>query len=144
VTPAIALSTAAVFAAYDAGARPAGAGATRLSSTHLAAELGGGLTSARLVERAGILAVANDLFAAAAAIVPALIPFRRGLARVLGRPVGQSGSGPTAWALYPSPDEAAGAAEVVRSALRDGRLASPGAGEPSIIATSIASTTEGS
>jgi 4-diphosphocytidyl-2-C-methyl-D-erythritol kinase len=99
VTPSVAISTAAVFAAFDAGARPRDPGATRQTSAHLAGELTGGLTSARLVERAGVLAIANDLFAAATAVVPELIAFRRSLARLLGRPVGQSGSGPTAWAL---------------------------------------------
>jgi 4-diphosphocytidyl-2-C-methyl-D-erythritol kinase len=151
VTPSVALSTAAVFAAYDAGARPADQGATRLSSAHLAAELGAGaasargvgLSSARLVERAGVLAVANDLFVAAATVMPELIPFRRGLARLLGRPVGQSGSGPTAWALYPSLGQAAAAAEAVRGAVLEGALAIPG-GRPSIIATTITSAKEGS
>ena len=40
--------------------------------------------------------------------LPGLVPFRRALSRVLGRPIGLSGSGPTLWALYPSEDEAAG------------------------------------
>lgn len=142
VTPDVAVPTAAVFAAFAAGARPADPGATRQTSVHLAAELGAGLTSARLVERAGVLAVANDLFAAAAAVVPELLPFRRSLARLLGRPVGQSGSGPTAWALYPSLAEAATAAEEVRTAVREGRFALPGGGTPTIIATTLASTRE--
>ena len=144
VTPPIAVSTAAVFAAYAAGARPADPGATRLASAHLAAELAAGLSAARLVERAGVLAVANDLFMATAALVPDLVAFRRGLARVLGRPVGQSGSGPTAWALYPSATEAAAAAGVVRSALDDGRIPMPGGGEASIVATTLATTREAS
>ncbi|HEX7474165.1 MAG TPA: hypothetical protein VF323_13860, partial [Candidatus Limnocylindrales bacterium] len=142
VTPSVAVPTAAVFAAYDAGAHPRDPGATRLTSAHLATEIGAGLSSVRLVERAGVLAVANDLFAAAATVVPELIPFRRALARLLGRPVGQSGSGPTAWALYPSLAEAALAAEAVRAAIRDGTVGIPGVGQPSIIATTIASTKE--
>jgi 4-diphosphocytidyl-2-C-methyl-D-erythritol kinase len=144
VTPSVAVPTAAAFAAYDAGARPRDAGATRQTSAHLASELAGGLTSARLVERAGVLAVANDLFPAATTIVPELVRFRRSLARILGRPVGQSGSGPTAWALYPSLGEADAAAEAVRAALDDGAVASPGGQAPSIIATTLASTREGS
>ena len=142
VTPSLAVPTAAVFAAYAGGARPRDPGATRLTSAHLATELTAGLSSVRLVERAGVLAVANDLFVAAATVVPELIPFRRSLARLLGRPVGQSGSGPTAWALYPSLAEAAQAAEVVRAAVADGSVAIPGPGVPSIIATTIASTKE--
>ena len=143
VTPPLALRTAAVFAAFDAGARSGDPGAIRLSSSHLATELGAGLTAARLVERAGVLAVANDLFAAAASVAPELVPFRRGLARFLGRPVGQSGSGPTAWALYPSREEAATAADAVGTAVREGVLTIPG-GVPSIIATTLASPKEGS
>ena len=139
VTPSVAVSTAAVFAAFDEGAGPRDPGATRRSSSHLASELAGGLTSARLVERAGVLAVANDLFPAAAAVVPELVGFRRSLARLLGRPVGQSGSGPTAWALYPSLGEAAAAAELVRGAVDDGTVTFPG-GAPSIIATTLATT----
>ena len=142
VTPSVAVPTAAVYAAYDAGTRSGDAGATRMSSAHLASELAAGLTSARLVERAGVLAVANDLFAATASLVPELLPFRRGLARLLGRPIGQSGSGPTAWALYPSLVEAAAAAEAVRAAVRDETIAIPG-GVPSIIATTLASMKEG-
>jgi 4-diphosphocytidyl-2C-methyl-D-erythritol kinase len=137
VTPAVALSTAAVYAAFDEGAGPRDPGATRRSSVHLASELAGGLSSARLVERAGVLAVANDLFPAAATVVPGLIAFRRSLARLLGRPIGQSGSGPTAWALYPSPQEAADGAELVRAAVREGTVTLPG-GAPSIIATTLA------
>jgi 4-diphosphocytidyl-2-C-methyl-D-erythritol kinase len=141
VTPSVAVPTGAVYAAFDAGARSGDPGATRMSSAHLAGELGGGLTSARLVERAGVLAVSNDLFAAAASLVPELLPFRRGLARLLGRPIGQSGSGPTAWALYPSLEEAAAAAEAVHAAVREASIAIPG-GVPSIIATTLASTKE--
>jgi 4-diphosphocytidyl-2-C-methyl-D-erythritol kinase len=137
VTPSVALSTGSVFAAFDDGAGPRDPGATRRSSSHLASELAGGLTSARLVERAGVLAVANDLFPAAAAVMPALVGVRRSLARLLGRPIGQSGSGPTAWALYPSLAEAVMAADVVRAAVGNGTLAFPG-GAPSVIATTLA------
>lgn len=137
VTPAVAVSTAAVYAAWDDGAGPRDPGATRRTSAHLASEIAGGLSSARLVERAGVLAVANDLYPAAATVVPELVAVRRSLARLLGRPVGQSGSGPTAWALYPSPQEAADGAELVRAAVRGGTVTFPG-GTPSIIATTLA------
>ena len=63
-----------------------------------------------------MLTVANDLLQAALVLVPELVPFRRGLSRLLGRPIGLSGSGPTLWALYPSEAEAAIAADTVRVA----------------------------
>ena len=136
VTPVIAVPTPDVFAAFDA-IRQQGDGAVRMSSAHLADELRKGLTAADLVVRAGVLASANDLLPATALVVPTLVPFKRALSRLLGRPVGLSGSGPTLWALYPSENEAADAAEVVRSTLRAGDLAAPGALEPFVTATAI-------
>jgi 4-diphosphocytidyl-2-C-methyl-D-erythritol kinase len=136
VTPAVAVPTPAVFAAYVAGARPPGAAAWT-SSLHLAEELRAGLDSRALVDRAGILAVANDLVAATAAVVPALVGLRRALRRYLERPVGQSGSGPTLWVLYPSLAEAESAAATVRAAVADGSLPVPGGGEPFVAATTI-------
>lgn len=139
VAPAIAVPTPDVFAAFAAGIRPEGGSASRLTSEHLAAELARGLTTSALLDRAGILAAANDLAPATARIVPALVPFRRALRRLLGRPVGQSGSGPTLWALYPSPDAVSSAETLVRTALADGRLAAPGDRPPTVIATSFLS-----
>jgi len=136
VTPVIGVSTPDVFAAFDAF-RQHGDGAVRMSSAHLAEELRKGLTAADLVARAGVLASANDLLPATAHVVPTLVPFKRGLSRLLGRPVGLSGSGPTLWALYPSEDQAADAADVVRAAVRAGDLAAPGASEPFVTATAI-------
>jgi len=140
VTPAVALPTGAVFEAFTmlrvaSGGR--GDGSVRLSSEHLASELRSGLSVADLVARAGVLAAANDLLPAAAALVPTLIPFRRALFRLLGRPVGLSGSGPTLWALYPSEAEAAEAAEAVGVAVGEGRLAGPGGRPPFVAATTI-------
>jgi len=143
VTPAVALSTEAVFASFDVGARGADPAATRASSTHLAAELESGMTSARLVERAGVLASANDLLAAAATIEPGLRPFRRGLTRVLRRPIGQSGSGPTLWALYPSLEDAQEAHGMVEEALDDGSLSGPGDTRPVVVATTIETEGDG-
>lgn len=137
VTPAVPVPTPAVFAAYAAGARPAMPGSSRASSDHLAAELERGLSASSLLDRAGILAVANDLLPATAAVVPDLVGLRRSLTRLLGRPVGQSGSGPTLWALYPSLTTAESAARDLHGALGDGRLAGPGDGPPAIIATTI-------
>ena len=136
VTPDIAVSTPAVFARYAAGIRPEGA-ATLASSRHLAGELQAGLTTARLMERAGILAVANDLVPATSDLVPALVPARRALARLLERPVGQSGSGPTLWALSPSKADALGDAAIVRAALADGLLAFPGERPPFVVAAEL-------
>ena len=138
VTPRVALSTAAVFAAHDAAGRPAG-GSTRTSSNHMADELRAGLSATALADRAGVLAVANDLTAAAIALEPGLLGLRRGLGRLLGRPVGQSGSGPTLWVIYPSSSEATVAAEAVRAALTAGTLTAPGDGRPFVTATTIVS-----
>jgi 4-diphosphocytidyl-2-C-methyl-D-erythritol kinase len=136
VTPDIAVSTPAVFARYAAGIRPEGA-ATLASSRYLAGELQAGLTTARLMERAGILAVANDLVPATSDLVPALVPARRALARLLERPIGQSGSGPTLWALAPSKADALGDAVIVRAAIADGLLAFPGDRPPFVVAAEL-------
>jgi 4-diphosphocytidyl-2-C-methyl-D-erythritol kinase len=136
VTPAVAVATADVFAAFDA-IRPGGDGAIRMSSTHLAEELRTGLSAADLAVRAGVLAMANDLLPAASLVVPALVPFRRALSRLLTRPIGLSGSGPTLWALYASQVEAAAAADIVRAALREGGLTPPGTSDPFVCATTI-------
>jgi 4-diphosphocytidyl-2-C-methyl-D-erythritol kinase len=136
VTPALAVPTPEVFAAFDA-IRSHGDGAVRMSSTHLAEELRSGLTVANLVARAGVLASANDLMPATSLVVPELVPFKRALSRLLGRPIGLSGSGPTLWALYASEIDAAAAAEVVRAAVADGRLDPPGSSQPFVCATAI-------
>ncbi len=77
----------------------------------------------------------NDLWPAAATLVPGLAAFREELAGLLGRPVHLSGSGPTLFVLYPSRGGAARAARRVRSAAGEGRIHPPGAGEPMVIAT---------
>ncbi|HSS34861.1 MAG TPA: hypothetical protein VLR93_01205 [Patescibacteria group bacterium] len=136
VTPRLAIRTPDVFAAYDVG--PRGGGAARTSSAHLADELRSGLTAQALVDRAGVLAVANDLVPATATIEPGLVGLRRALSRRLGRPVGQSGSGPTLWVLYPSAAEAVAVADEVRAALAVADLPIVGAGEPFVEATTIA------
>ena len=139
ITPALTLSTPAVFRAWDAGARATG-GAARLASAHLADELRRGmLTSDMLLARASVLASANDLAPAAVAVEPALVPFKRALLRLLGRPVGMSGSGPSYWALYASRAEAQEAATRLRSAVASGELVAPGSRQPFIEATTITS-----
>ena len=129
VTPAVAVPTRAAFERYAAGARPAGAAALA-SSTHLVTELQAGLSTVRFLERAGVLALANDLAPAAADLVPDLTRARRALSRLLDRPVGQSGSGPTLWALYASKADAARDAAIIRAALADGLVRLPGERPP--------------
>jgi 4-diphosphocytidyl-2-C-methyl-D-erythritol kinase len=141
VTPRVPVATGAVFAAFDALQGDRGSGATAVTSAHLAEELGAGLDASALVARAGILAVANDLIAASEAIAPGLTAFRRAVARLLGRPVGQSGSGPTCWALYPSIDGASQAAAQLKGAIEAGDLGEAarfGGPAPFVAATTIA------
>lgn len=138
VTPALPVHAADVYDVLAAGvAPPPAAGSTRLASDHLAQELKGGLAAKDLLARAGVLASANDLVAATALVAPAIVPFRRTLMRRLGRPVGQSGSGPTLYALYPSLDAADEAAETVRAAVTSGELPTIAAERPFIHATTI-------
>jgi 4-diphosphocytidyl-2-C-methyl-D-erythritol kinase len=132
VTPTVAVGTPEVFAAWAAGIRPPGHGAALATSRHLAAELHAGMTARALLVRAGILAHANDLMPAAQHVVPGLVALRRGMIRALGTAVGQSGSGPTLWVLYPSVEDATAAAEAVRDALADGRIVAPGDGPPAV------------
>jgi 4-diphosphocytidyl-2-C-methyl-D-erythritol kinase len=139
VTPAVAAHTAAVFAAWAEGAMSAPGVAAR-SSEHFASEFGSGLTAHQLLERAGVLAAANDLLPAAAVVVEGLVPFRRALMRLLTRPIGLSGSGPTLWALYPSLDDADLAASSVRAAVGTGFVTAPGDGPPFVAATTFLTT----
>lgn len=144
VTPAVEASTRAAFALFDDDptAAPPHRGSTRLSSEHLAAELGPGyaaMDAADLVRRAGALAIANDLALAADLLVPGLRVVRRALTRLLSVPIGLSGSGPTLWALYPALGGAEDAAAAVREQLRLGLLDSPGVGAPFVAATVIVS-----
>nr|MBA2719807.1 hypothetical protein [Chloroflexota bacterium] len=136
ITPTIAAHTGAVFAAWSDGAMGQPGVAAR-SSEHFAAEFGSGLSARRLLERAGVLAAANDLLPAAAVVVDGLVSFRRALARLLNRPIGLSGSGPTLWALYPSLDEADLAASSVSTAVGTGFIAAPGDGPPFAAATTL-------
>jgi 4-diphosphocytidyl-2-C-methyl-D-erythritol kinase len=136
VTPAVSSPTADVFAAWAGGAMGE-PGVARRTSEHFASEFGSGLTARQLLERAGVLAAANDLLPAAAAVVDGLVPFRRALTRLLGRPIGLSGSGPTLWALYPSVDDADLAAAAVRAAVGTGFIRAPGSDPPFVVATTF-------
>ena len=137
VTPAVPVSTPLVFAAFDAGERRNDSGSTRRTSLHLAEEWRTGLDAARLFDRAGVLAPANDLLAATAAVAPEVVQVRRALMRLLGRPVGQSGSGPTCWVLYPSLADAIAAAARVAGAIDRGELPLSGGARPFVHATTI-------
>ena len=136
VTPPVQVATTAVFAAFDAQASPASA-QTRMASEHLAGELERGLSARQLLDRASVLASANELLAATAAVVPGIVAFRRALTRLLGRPVGQSGSGPTCWALYGRLEEAQETSMVVTQAVEDERLPALGEGRPFVAATTL-------
>jgi 4-diphosphocytidyl-2-C-methyl-D-erythritol kinase len=136
VTPPVPAHTAAVFKAWADGAM-AEPGVVRRTSEHFASEFGSGLSVQALLERAGVLASANDLWPAAASVVPGLVPFRRAITRLIHRPIGLSGSGPTLWALYASVEEAAAAASVVEAAVASGDLPIPGDGAPFVAATTI-------
>ncbi len=150
VTPGAAISTAAVFAAFDADTLPVppvrpmspeGSATTTLAvSDNLAAAMRSGLAALELVELAPDLARANDLLAAAQSVAPWLEGFGTALEELLARPVGQSGSGPTLWALYRSIPQARKAARTVRLAISRGALPAVGAGQPFVAVTSIAST----
>lgn len=144
VTPAVEASTKAVFATFDhdPAAAPGFRGSTRLSSEHLAQELGptyDPMDAPALASRAGVFAVSNDLAKAADIVVPGLRDLRRALTRLLGVPIGLSGSGPTLWALYPSIDGAEEAAGKVRGELAIGTLDAPGGRPPFVAATTIIS-----
>jgi 4-diphosphocytidyl-2-C-methyl-D-erythritol kinase len=136
VTPALPISTPDVYALV-AAAGSRGSGSTRLASEHLAAELRQGLDATALVARAGVLASSNDLAASTALLEPRLVPLKRALMRRVGRPVGQSGSGPTLWALYPSLAEAEAAADDLGRAVASGELTVPGDRPPFVHATTI-------
>lgn len=138
VTPSVAVPTPDVYAAF-AAFRGTGDGSVRGSSIHLASEFTSGLTASDLVARAGVMAAANDLLPAVALVLPELVPFRRALTRLLHRPIGLSGSGPTLWAVYPSLAEAELASAAVTAALEDGSLPVPGDGSPFVTATTIES-----
>jgi 4-diphosphocytidyl-2-C-methyl-D-erythritol kinase len=142
VTPRVAVRTPDVFAVFD-GSRGGGDGSVRMTSAHLAQELGNGLSATDLLARAGVLAAANDLLPAAILVAPELVGIRRALTRLIGRPIGLSGSGPTLWTLYPSLGEAQAAAAVVEAAVADGTIPSIGEGPPTIIATTIRTGDEG-
>ena len=140
VTPRVAVSTATVFKAYASGRRPRTGIAERISES-LAAELRREPTARVLLDRAADLALANDLVPAATATAPGLGEYLSELGRLLGRPVCQSGSGPSLWVLYPTLEAAREAARDVKRATDEATLPGLGSGQPFIAATLIAART---
>ncbi len=136
VTPNLPVSTAAVFAAYARGARPTSA-AVLVASERLVSEMRAGLPARALFARAEELAAGNDLLPAALEVAPSLATFRAALGLLLGRPVGQSGSGPTAWVLYPTLAAAHKAARFVHLGVVEGTLPPIGGGEPFVAVSTI-------
>jgi 4-diphosphocytidyl-2-C-methyl-D-erythritol kinase len=137
VTPRLPVSTDAVFEACAGGARHTKPGRALDISERLAAQIKAGLATSALLERSGELALANDLMPAAISIVPGMQGFVTALEKLIGRPVCQSGSGPTLWSLYPSLAEARKAVRFVRLAVVNGTLPLVGTGEPFVAATTI-------
>jgi 4-diphosphocytidyl-2-C-methyl-D-erythritol kinase len=137
VTPHLGVSTAAAFKTYAEGARPSDSTRAGRVSERLAIAMKAGMTGRELSGWAGELADANDLLPATLAIAPGLKEFGLALERLLGRPVCQSGSGPTLWALYENLAEARKAVRFVSLAATDGSLPRLGTMEPFVAATTI-------
>jgi 4-diphosphocytidyl-2-C-methyl-D-erythritol kinase len=103
VTPPQRLATADVFARYD-----------DLGSQVPNAAIGS-LATDRLVESADRLRDSNDLWLAAAWLLPSIAARRAELEDLTGRPWLMSGSGPTLFALYPSVEAAVTAGKALVS-----------------------------
>jgi 4-diphosphocytidyl-2-C-methyl-D-erythritol kinase len=106
VTPAARLSTARVFATWDAdrgaSAGAAGGPAGERIVDGLVERLAAGLSGEELAALAHELHDANDLWPAATRLMPALAALRDDLEASLGRPLLMTGSGSTLLGLYPS------------------------------------------
>ena len=137
VTPQLAVSTASVFKAFAGGVRPADTARAGAVSVGLATAMQAGMTSRDLLGWAKDLATANDLMPAALSVAPGLKGFVQALGDLLERPICQSGSGPTLWALYANLADARKAVRFVRLAAANGTLPLVGIGEPFAAATSI-------
>lgn len=111
------LATAAVYRRFDELAGSDGAAGEATDA--LAAALRAGLGSAGLAAQAERLRDANDLWPAAASLAPALPVRRAELERLTGRPWLMTGSGPTLFAIYDNPAEAAAGALQLATAMPD-------------------------
>jgi 4-diphosphocytidyl-2-C-methyl-D-erythritol kinase len=138
VTPRLPLSTAVVFKAYSGSPREPGSTTAREISEHLASQMRAGMAGGALAQLVPELACANDLMPATLSMVPGLHSFVTALEKLIGRPVCQSGSGPTMWSLYPTLAEARKAGRFVRLGALNGTLPLVGTGEPFVAATTIA------
>jgi 4-diphosphocytidyl-2-C-methyl-D-erythritol kinase len=124
IVPPHRLATAAVFAALeDAGPDvEGGPGRSQASPDsqervrELAAALRSGSTGPDLATLAPRLRDANDLWAPASRLLPALPPMRDLLEGRLGRALLLSGSGPALVAFYPSPEDVTEAAASLEAA----------------------------
>ena len=115
VTPRERLTTASVFAAHDSLIASGEAGVTGAGTVtrRLASALEAGIAAGAVVEMAGELRNANDLWPPAALLSPSLAALREALEERLELPLLLSGSGPTLVGLYPSANEARAAAEAL-------------------------------
>jgi 4-diphosphocytidyl-2C-methyl-D-erythritol kinase len=138
VTPGVPVSTPLVFGEYAAGIGAVDLDRARRVSERLAADFRAGLTVTGLMARAQDLAAANDLLPAANSVTPGLEEFGRRLEKLVGRPVCQSGSGPTQWVLYPTLADARKAVRMVRLGIARGTLPTMGEGETFVAATEFA------
>jgi 4-diphosphocytidyl-2-C-methyl-D-erythritol kinase len=111
VTPTARLATATVFEAFDR--LPHGSTVASDAVARLARRMGTRLTGVGLATLADGLRDANDLWPAAASVLPTLPMLRDDVEAALGRPVLMTGSGSTLLALYPSPEAADEAATVL-------------------------------
>lgn len=131
VIPRARLATRSVFSTFDALTHAGSEHPSGAPAADLAALLRRGLSA----HEASELEPRNDLWPAASSLQPELVDLRRGLERVLGRPVHLSGSGPTLFVLYASPGAARQAAVRVRGAIRSGLLPGGPDARPALIAT---------
>jgi 4-diphosphocytidyl-2-C-methyl-D-erythritol kinase len=117
VRPPVGLATGRVFGAWDRSHTGPHEPAPSPVIDELAAELRAGARPRTLIQLAGRLRDANDLWAAAAAEEPRMGHCRDALETRLARPVLMSGSGSTLFALYPDRAAADEAAAELRAAL---------------------------
>jgi 4-diphosphocytidyl-2-C-methyl-D-erythritol kinase len=119
VTPRERLATTAVFAELD---READHGATAAARVDEVADLlREGVDGMTLAAASSMLRDANDLWAPAIRLSPALAATREVVSASLGHPLMLTGSGPTLYAVYPS-EAAAGMASAALLAARHPQL----------------------
>lgn len=115
VTPAEGLSTAAVFAAFDAGSNDVTAALSATSD--IAAAMRERRGGDALIQLMGTLGEANDLWPAAAMLAPDVAPLRERLQAAVGRAFHLTGSGSTLFAILPTRADAEATADHLREVL---------------------------